>query len=196
MRFLQQQIRLCSSGSARPQQKFNEDGETVKLIQIPPSAYDTKSQPITHDSDNGILFKVKSIITIWLLSANLFIQLFFRIEIGIRFACSTGRTSSTPTETGSRYTCIWKTLHRSHAENFLAQKSRRLAEAGNYTHGKLSHSSCRQSTSLRRRGTLQMNIVVVFFCLHANEDKSHHNEHKLSPLISISFGHKKSFQES
>lgn len=58
MRFLQQQIRLCSSGSARPQQKFTEDGEPIKLIQIPPSAYDIKSQPITHDPDNGILFKV------------------------------------------------------------------------------------------------------------------------------------------
>lgn len=61
MHFLQQQIRLCSSGSAKPQQKLREDGEPIKYIQIPPAAYDTTSQPITHDPDNGRLFKVNAI---------------------------------------------------------------------------------------------------------------------------------------
>lgn len=165
MRFLQQQIRLCSSGSARPLQKFSEDGEPVKLIQIPPSAYDTKSTPITHESDNGILFKVCAPNQEGSQRYTNLHPFLLLLEIGFRFTCSTRRTSSTTTETGSRYPCIWKTLHRSHAENILAQKSGRLAEAGNYANGKLSHSSRRQSASLRRRGMHPMRLRLHCICL-------------------------------
>lgn len=168
MRFLQQQVRLCSSRSARPQQKFNEDGEPVKFIQIPPSAYDTKTEPITHDPDNGILFKVNSPDR-WTRTPLIHTKLLLLFEyssmkIGFRFACTTCRTVPTTTETGSRYTCIWKTLHRSHVENILAQKSWWLAEARNYANGKLSHSPCRQSTSLRCRGTHTKYICLLLSC--------------------------------
>lgn len=56
MRILQQQIRLCT-GTARPQQKLIED-ESIKLIEIPPSAYEINSHKIEHEIDNGNLFKV------------------------------------------------------------------------------------------------------------------------------------------
>lgn len=61
MHFLQRQIRLSSSTS-RPQEKQIDYDENVKAIDIPASAYQTQSQPITHDTDNGHLFKVNSTI--------------------------------------------------------------------------------------------------------------------------------------
>lgn len=156
MRFLQQQIRLCSSGSARPQHKFCEDGETVKIIQIPPSAYDTKSHLVTHDADNGNLFKVCQQILIigivFISSSPNWYPNFPSVRIVFRFIRSTRCTGTTSTETRSRYACIWKTLHRSHVKNILAQKSWRLAKTGNNAYGKLSNSSRRQSSSLRCRG--------------------------------------------
>lgn len=57
MHFLQRQIRLSSSTS-RPQEKQIDYDENVKAIDIPASAYQTQSQPISHDTDNGHLFKV------------------------------------------------------------------------------------------------------------------------------------------
>lgn len=58
MRLLQQQVRLCSSGTLRPQQQSLEYEDTLKILDIPPSACVTQSQRIQHDRDNGQLFKV------------------------------------------------------------------------------------------------------------------------------------------
>lgn len=58
MKFLQQQVRLCSTSTLQTQQKPLDYDEGFKLVQIPPTAYETKSQPIIHDPDNGHLFKV------------------------------------------------------------------------------------------------------------------------------------------
>lgn len=55
---LQRQIRTCSSSTARPAIRDVDYEDNVKTIQIPASAYRTKSEPIRHDTDNGELFKV------------------------------------------------------------------------------------------------------------------------------------------
>lgn len=55
---LQRQIRACSSSTARPAIRDVDYEDNVKTIQIPASAYRTKSEPIRHDTDNGELFKV------------------------------------------------------------------------------------------------------------------------------------------
>lgn len=59
MRFIQQQIRLCSTGTARILHKQIEDDDTPKRMIIPPAAYETKSIQVEHDQDNGHLFKVR-----------------------------------------------------------------------------------------------------------------------------------------
>lgn len=64
MHFLQRQIRLCSTGSARPLEKIVDYDEHIKMIEIPESAYQTQSQDIEHDRDTGYLFKV-SAFTCW-----------------------------------------------------------------------------------------------------------------------------------
>lgn len=56
--FLQRQIRLCSSSTARPLEKLIDYDENVKIIDIPESAYETRSQTIEHERDTGHLFKV------------------------------------------------------------------------------------------------------------------------------------------
>lgn len=60
MRYLQQQVRLCSTGTLQPQRKAEDYEDSFKLVQIPPAAHETRSKPIEHDTDNGILFKVRS----------------------------------------------------------------------------------------------------------------------------------------
>lgn len=59
MRFIQQQIRLCSTGTARTLHKQIDEDDTPKRMIIPPAAYDTKSMNIEHEPDNGHLFKVR-----------------------------------------------------------------------------------------------------------------------------------------
>lgn len=58
MHFLQRQIRLCSSSTARPLEKLIDYEDSVKVIHIPESAYQTRSQPMEHERDTGQLFKV------------------------------------------------------------------------------------------------------------------------------------------
>lgn len=59
MRFIQQQIRLCSTGTARTLHKQIEDDDSPKRMIIPPAAYETTSIKVEHDQDNGHLFKVR-----------------------------------------------------------------------------------------------------------------------------------------
>lgn len=59
MHFLQRQIRLCSTGSARPLEKIVDYDEHIK-VEIPESAYQTQSQNVEHDSDTGYLFRVSA----------------------------------------------------------------------------------------------------------------------------------------
>lgn len=159
MRFLQQQIRLCSTGNIRPQQKVFDEREPVKLIEIPPYAYDTKSQPIEHEPDNGQLFKVncsrrkhrncrENSKFIFCNKPKKMAKNSKNFIAGIRFVCSSCGTITTSTETGCWFVNIWQAIHRSHDENLLAQESRWLAETRNYTNGKFSNSSSGQSTSL------------------------------------------------
>lgn len=61
MRFLQQQVRLCSTGTLQSQSKPEEYEDPLKLVQLPPLGYETKSQTVEHEEDNGQLFKVRYI---------------------------------------------------------------------------------------------------------------------------------------
>lgn len=61
MHFLQRQIRLCSSRIAQPIENAVDLDDTIKVIDIPEVAFQTQSQPVQHDPDNGQLFKVKSL---------------------------------------------------------------------------------------------------------------------------------------
>lgn len=56
MHFLQRQVRLCSSRIAQPLENAIDFDENIKVIDIPNGAYQTQSQPIAHDPDNGHLF--------------------------------------------------------------------------------------------------------------------------------------------
>lgn len=60
MHFLERQIRLCSTGSARPLEKMKDYDEHIKMMEIPESAYQTQSQNVEHDRDIGYLFKVSA----------------------------------------------------------------------------------------------------------------------------------------
>lgn len=81
MRFIQQQIRLCSTGTARTLHKRIDEDDVPKRIVIPPSAYDTKSMQIEHDPDNGHLFKVRGQIE----------MIHFNIPITIYYECECGK---------------------------------------------------------------------------------------------------------
>lgn len=58
MHFLQRQIRLCSSRIAQPLENAADLEENIKVIDIPKVAFQTQSQPVQHDPDNGQLFTV------------------------------------------------------------------------------------------------------------------------------------------
>lgn len=58
MDFIHQKARLCSTNGAQPQLKAFVDEDRPKYIEIPPSAYQTKSLKIEHDNQIGHLFQV------------------------------------------------------------------------------------------------------------------------------------------
>lgn len=58
MHFLQRQIRLCSSRIAQPLENAVEFDDNIKVIDIPKAVFQTQSEPIQHEPDNGHLFKV------------------------------------------------------------------------------------------------------------------------------------------
>lgn len=60
MHFLQRQIRLCSSRIAQPLENTVDFDENIKIIDIPKSAFQTQSQQVQHEPDNGHLFDVCS----------------------------------------------------------------------------------------------------------------------------------------
>lgn len=155
MHFLQRQLRLCSTTSARPLEKSLDYDENVKIV-IPPSAYQTASTPIEHDPDNGHVFKVNT--------SFVSIQMTFLIIInpstGIRFVCTIGWSSTIATEARCRRFGLWKNVHRSYVESLLAQKSWRVAKTGNHTNGKPCYTSSRQSIALRCRSKCASEMLV------------------------------------